>query len=152
MQQNCTSLCYYQCMVLGLYVSVGALLPWNTPWQRKIIHHCNSKRFNIAFFYLIQGLFGVLLFVYLPTLDPYPGYSPVRNELVEDSEYEELPGREPVCPERHVNIFSSTLSRALLVSDAFFWMWSKNLSVKELWPTCVPVSYTHLTLPTKRIV
>lgn len=80
---------------------------------------------------LVQGLFGVLLFVYLPTLDPYPGYSPVRNELVEDSEYEELPGGEQVCPERHVNIFSKIL---------FSWMnplmklgYRRPLTEKDVW-------------------
>ncbi|KAE9461431.1 hypothetical protein C3L33_06661, partial [Rhododendron williamsianum] len=39
-------------------------------------------------------------------LDPYPGYSPIRTESLDDTEYVELPGGEQVCPERHVNIFS----------------------------------------------
>ena len=43
---------------------------------------------------------------YMPTLDPYPGYTPVRTESVHETEYEELPGSEQICPERHVNIFS----------------------------------------------
>ena len=52
-------------------------------------------------------MFGILLLVYIPTLDPYPGYNPIRTELVTDAAYEELPGGELICPERHVNIFSS---------------------------------------------
>ena len=45
--------------------------------------------------------------MYVPDLDPYPGYTPMRTEFVDDAEYEELPGGEQICPERHVNIFSS---------------------------------------------
>jgi len=46
--------------------------------------------------------------VYLPSLDPYPGYTPIRNEaLVDNTDYEPLPGGEQICPERHVNVFSS---------------------------------------------
>lgn len=45
--------------------------------------------------------------MYVPELDPYPGYTPMRTELVDDAEYEELPGGEQICPERHANIFSS---------------------------------------------
>ncbi len=58
--------------------------------------------------YFLQVLFGVLLLVYVPQLDPYPGYTPIGAESVDDTAYEELPGVEQVCPERHVNVFSST--------------------------------------------
>ncbi|VAH36682.1 unnamed protein product [Triticum turgidum subsp. durum] len=46
--------------------------------------------------------------VYLPSLDPYPGYTPIRSELLVDdnTDYEPLPGGEQICPERHANIFS----------------------------------------------
>lgn len=53
-------------------------------------------------------LFGILLLGYIPSLDPYPGYVPVRTESEDNTEYEELPGGENICPERHVNILSST--------------------------------------------
>lgn len=46
--------------------------------------------------------------MYIPRLDPYLGYSPVQTESADKDEYEELPAGEYVCPERHVNIFSST--------------------------------------------
>ncbi|XP_058199762.1 ABC transporter C family member 2-like [Rhododendron vialii] len=55
---------------------------------------------------VVQVLFGALLLFYVPSLDPYPGYSPIRTESLDDNEYVELPGGEQVCPERHVNIFS----------------------------------------------
>ncbi|KAI3741552.1 hypothetical protein L1987_59226 [Smallanthus sonchifolius] len=55
----------------------------------------------------IQVLFGLCLLVYLPTLDPYPGYTPIRDESLDDAEYEELAGGEEICPERHTNIISS---------------------------------------------
>ena len=56
---------------------------------------------------LVQALFGILLLVYVPDLDPYPGYTPIQSELFADTAYEELPGGEQICPERHGNIFSS---------------------------------------------
>lgn len=55
----------------------------------------------------MKVLFGILLLVYVPDIDPYPGYNSIRVELSDDSEYEELPDSEQICPERHVNIFSS---------------------------------------------
>ncbi|CAL5367292.1 unnamed protein product [Camellia sinensis] len=51
-------------------------------------------------------LFGVFLFVYIPQLDPYPGYVPIRNDPLIDTKYEALLGGEHVCPERDASIFS----------------------------------------------
>ncbi|KAJ0240059.1 ABC transporter C family member 2 [Hirschfeldia incana] len=53
----------------------------------------------------VQALFGMLLFVHLPNLEPYPGYMQVRSETVDDHEYEELSEGQQICPERHANIF-----------------------------------------------
>ncbi|KAG7963324.1 hypothetical protein I3843_09G112700 [Carya illinoinensis] len=53
-----------------------------------------------------QVLFGILLVVYVPNLDPYPGYVLMQAESLHDVDYEALPGDEKICPERHVNIFS----------------------------------------------
>ncbi|KAG8652165.1 ABC transporter C family member 2 isoform X1 [Manihot esculenta] len=79
----------------------------------------------------VQVLFGILLLVYVPDLDPYPGYTPIRAESVEDAEYEELPGGEYICPEQHVNIFSKTI---------FAWMnpimklgYKRPLTEKDIW-------------------
>ncbi|CAL5409234.1 unnamed protein product [Camellia sinensis] len=65
---------------------------------------------SVLYMYLltlfIQVLFGVFLFVYIPQLDPYPGYVPIRNDPLIDAEYEALLGGEHVCPERDANLFS----------------------------------------------
>jgi ABC-type multidrug transport system fused ATPase/permease subunit len=55
---------------------------------------------------LCQVLFGILLLVYIPQLDPYPGYVPLWNDHLDDSKYEALLGGEHICPERHGNLFS----------------------------------------------
>lgn len=57
----------------------------------------------------MQVLFGVLLLVYIPNLDPYPGYSPVRNESEDNTAYEELAGGEQICPERKANLIARML-------------------------------------------
>ncbi|XP_022879360.1 ABC transporter C family member 2-like isoform X2 [Olea europaea var. sylvestris] len=79
----------------------------------------------------VQVLFGVLLLVYIPELDPYPGYSLVRDEYAENDAYEELPGGEQICPERHVNLFSKIM---------FSWMsqlmqlgYKRPLTEKDVW-------------------
>jgi len=45
--------------------------------------------------------------VYLPTLDPYPGYTPIGSDMIVEVAYDELPGGDMICPERSANIFSS---------------------------------------------
>ena len=58
----------------------------------------------------LQCLFGILMVAYLPSLDSYPGYTPIRSELlVDNTDYEPLPGGEQICPERQANIFSSKI-------------------------------------------
>lgn len=60
----------------------------------------------------MQLIFGILLLFYVPNLDPYPGYTPVRSDVhVDNTQYELLPGGEQICPERHANIFSSECIR-----------------------------------------
>ncbi|KAG6416777.1 hypothetical protein SASPL_124215 [Salvia splendens] len=54
----------------------------------------------------VQVLFGVLLAVYIPDLDPYPGYTPIQTESEDNTAYEELPGGEQICPERQANLIS----------------------------------------------
>ncbi|KAG2290989.1 hypothetical protein Bca52824_037658 [Brassica carinata] len=79
----------------------------------------------------VQVAFGTLLFVYFPNLDPYPGYTPLRTETSEDYEYEELPGGEQICPERHASLF-----------DRIFFSWlnplmtlgsKRPLTEKDVW-------------------
>ncbi|KAI4297457.1 hypothetical protein L6164_037348 [Bauhinia variegata] len=80
---------------------------------------------------VVQALFGILLLVYVPNLDPYPGYTPIRSELITDASYEELPGGEQICPEQHVNMFSRI---------TFAWMnpimklgYERPLTEKDVW-------------------
>lgn len=81
---------------------------------------------------LCQILFGILLLIYVPNLDPYPGYIPLRNEVpIDNTEYEQLPGGEYICPERHVNIFSKIF---------FGWMtplmqqgYKRPITEKDVW-------------------
>lgn len=53
----------------------------------------------------MQVLLGVLLIVYVPNLDSYPGYIPLLDSV--DDTKNEKPLGEHVCPERYANIFSS---------------------------------------------
>ena len=46
--------------------------------------------------------------MYVPTLDPYPGYTPIASEIVNDAAYDELPEGELICPERRAGLWSST--------------------------------------------
>ncbi|GLT97105.1 hypothetical protein SLE2022_146880 [Rubroshorea leprosula] len=55
---------------------------------------------------LCEVLFGVLLLVYVPNLNPYPGYVIIQSESLDNVEYEALPDGEQICPERQANIFS----------------------------------------------
>ncbi|KAL6214047.1 hypothetical protein ACLB2K_013485 [Fragaria x ananassa] len=78
-----------------------------------------------------QVLFGILLAVYVPNLVPYPGYTPIQTESIDDAAYEELPGGEHICPERQANIFSRGI---------FSWMnplmklgYKRPLTEKDIW-------------------
>jgi ATP-binding cassette, subfamily C (CFTR/MRP), member 1 len=63
---------------------------------------------------ILQFLFGILLLGHLPSLEPYAGYTPLRNEaLTDDTAYEPLASGENICPERHVDILSSKSSKSL---------------------------------------
>ncbi|CAI0545433.1 unnamed protein product [Linum tenue] len=80
---------------------------------------------------VVQVLFGILLLVYFPDTVPYPGYTPLRTNTLDDTEYEELPEGEYICPERHVNIFSSII---------FAWMsplmqlgYKRPITEKDVW-------------------
>ncbi|XP_049415408.1 ABC transporter C family member 2-like [Solanum stenotomum] len=79
----------------------------------------------------VQVLFGLLLLFYVPDVDPYPGYSPLRSESFDNTAYEELPEGEQICPERHANILSQIL---------FSWMnplmqlgYKRPLTEKDVW-------------------
>ncbi|XP_021729901.1 ABC transporter C family member 2-like [Chenopodium quinoa] len=110
--------------LVGDAVMLNLMLTLKEHYDRSVLYLYISE-------VVVQGLFGVLLFVYVPSLDPYPGYTPIRHEQIDDSEYEELPGGELICPERHVNIFSKIL---------FSWMnplmelgYKRPLTEKDVW-------------------
>ncbi|MFS8016082.1 putative ABC-type xenobiotic transporter [Helianthus anomalus] len=110
--------------LLGDAVVFGLVLSVSKYYTRYVLYLFVSE---VA----IQVLFGLCLFVYLPTLDPYPGYTPIRDESLDDAEYEELADGEQVCPERQTNIISSIF---------FSWMdplmslgYKRPLTEKDIW-------------------
>lgn len=54
----------------------------------------------------MQILFGALLLVHLPNLDPFSGYVPLRSESIDDNT-DETVGADRICPERYASILSS---------------------------------------------
>ncbi|CAN7049540.1 hypothetical protein IGI04_026558 [Brassica rapa subsp. trilocularis] len=80
-------------------VLLDLVLPLKNSVNRTALHLFISSRCS-------QALFGILLLVYIPELDPYPGYHILNNEPLDNVEYEALRGGENICPERHASIFS----------------------------------------------
>lgn len=85
--------------LIGEAVMLNLILSVKELYDRSILYLYISE-------VILQVLFGILLLFYVPDLDPYPGYTPMWTGSVDDAEYEEIPGGEQICPERHVNIFS----------------------------------------------
>ncbi|KAH7836909.1 hypothetical protein Vadar_007286 [Vaccinium darrowii] len=88
-----------------IYALVGDMVMLNLILSVKEFYNRSTLYLYISEV-IVQVLFGALLLFYVPRLNPYPGYSPIRTDSLDDTEYVELPGGEQVCPERHVNIFS----------------------------------------------
>ncbi|CAL5345401.1 unnamed protein product [Camellia sinensis] len=110
--------------LVGDIVMLSLILPVKEFYSRSVLFWYISEVF-------VQVLFGVLFLVYFPSMDPYPGYTPIRTESVDDTEYEELPGGEQICPEKNANIFSKT---------TFAWMnplmhlgFKRPLTEKDVW-------------------
>ncbi|CAH2034504.1 unnamed protein product [Thlaspi arvense] len=80
-------------------VLLDLVLPLNNSTNRIALYLCVSSRCS-------QALFGVLLLVYIPELDPYPGYHILNNEPLDNFEYDALRGGENICPERHAGFFT----------------------------------------------
>ncbi|WOG86165.1 hypothetical protein DCAR_0205366 [Daucus carota subsp. sativus] len=68
--------------------------------------YTRSILFDYLGTFFCKILFGMLLLVYVPHLDPYPNYIPLSTESFDDTKYEALLGGEHVCPEREANMFS----------------------------------------------
>ncbi|KAL7243212.1 hypothetical protein ACSBR1_015596 [Camellia fascicularis] len=110
--------------LVGDIVMLSLILPVKEFYSRSVLFWYIGEVF-------VQVLFGVLFLVYFPSMDPYPGYTPIRTESVDDTEYEELPGGEQICPEKNANIFSKT---------TFAWMnplmhlgFKRPLTEKDVW-------------------
>ncbi|KAF5944081.1 hypothetical protein HYC85_018158 [Camellia sinensis] len=110
--------------LVGGIVMLSLILPVKEFYSRSVLFWYIGEVF-------VQVLFGVLFLVYFPSMDPYPGYTPIRTESVDDTEYEELPGGEQICPEKNANIFSKT---------TFAWMnplmhlgFKRPLTEKDVW-------------------
>ncbi|KAF2310829.1 hypothetical protein GH714_017491 [Hevea brasiliensis] len=113
-----------------LYTLVGDAVMFNLILAVKEFYNSSVLYLYISEVF-VQVLFGILLLVYVPDLDSYPDYTPLRSEYVDDVDYQELPGGEYVCPEQHVNIFSKTI---------FAWMnpimklgYKRPLTEKDIW-------------------
>ncbi|EES12878.1 hypothetical protein BDA96_06G240300 [Sorghum bicolor] len=90
-----------------IYVMVGEAAMFNLVLSVRQYYSSSSIFYLYCSEIACQLLFGILMVVYLPSVDPYPGYTPIRNEvLVDNTDYEPLPGGEQICPERHVNVFA----------------------------------------------
>ncbi|OMO92329.1 hypothetical protein COLO4_17673 [Corchorus olitorius] len=88
-----------------VYVLVGDAVLLNVILQVKDLYSSYAVYLSISMV-ICQVLFGILLLVYVPELNPYPGYDLIKNESLDDEEYEPLPGGEHICPERQANICS----------------------------------------------
>lgn len=90
-----------------IYILVGEAAMFNLVLSVRQYYSSSSIFYLYCSEIIFKLLFGILMVVYLPSLDSYPGYTPVRHEaLVDNTDYEPLPGGEQICPERHANIFS----------------------------------------------
>ncbi|KAA8519399.1 hypothetical protein F0562_013655 [Nyssa sinensis] len=110
--------------LIGDAVMLNLILSVKELYNRSVLYLYISEVF-------CQVLFGVLLLVYVPTLDPYPGYSPMRTESVDNTEYEELPGGEQICPESHVNIFSKITFA--WINPLMYLGYKRPLTEKDIW-------------------
>ncbi|XP_017970733.1 PREDICTED: ABC transporter C family member 12 isoform X2 [Theobroma cacao] len=88
-----------------VYVLVGDAVLLNRVLPMKDLYSSYALYLSISLVFC-QVLFGILLFVYVPNLNPCPGYILIKSESLDDEEYEPLRGGEQICPERQANIFS----------------------------------------------
>ncbi|VVA93078.1 unnamed protein product [Arabis nemorensis] len=80
-------------------VLLDLVLPLKNSINRNALYLFISSRCS-------QALFGILLLVYIPELDPYPGYHILNNEPLDNIEYDALREGENICPEQRASIFS----------------------------------------------
>ncbi|KAK4782038.1 hypothetical protein SAY86_016140 [Trapa natans] len=88
-----------------IYVLVGEAVLLNLILDMRSFYPRSTLYIYISSI-ICQIIFGIMLFTYVPNLDPYPGYIILQSEPLDETQYEALPGEKQVCPERHVNILS----------------------------------------------
>ncbi|XP_059280880.1 ABC transporter C family member 12-like isoform X1 [Lycium ferocissimum] len=113
-----------------IYVLVGELVILNFILSMQSFY----SRFTLYIYYssvICQVLFGALLLIHLPHLDPFPGYVPLRSESVDDNNDETILGADHICPERHASILSRI---------SFGWItpllqrgYNRPITVKDVW-------------------
>ncbi|KAF5736367.1 putative mgatp-energized glutathione s-conjugate pump [Tripterygium wilfordii] len=88
-----------------IYVLIGNAVIFNLILPMR--EHCSRSALYLFLSNIFcQVSFGILLLVFVPNLDPHPGYTMIQVESSDNGEYEALPGGEQICPERHADIFS----------------------------------------------
>ncbi|XP_025884380.1 ABC transporter C family member 12 isoform X3 [Solanum lycopersicum] len=88
-----------------IYALVGELVILNFVFSMQSFY----SRFTLYIYYssvICQIVFGALLLVHLPHLNPFPGYIPLRSESVDDKTDETILGEDHICPERYACILS----------------------------------------------
>ncbi|CAJ1962148.1 unnamed protein product [Sphenostylis stenocarpa] len=113
-----------------IYAIVGEAVMFNFIISLKDFYSSSALYLYISEV-VAQVSFGILLLVYLPALDPYPGYTPIGSDMIAEAAYDELPGGEMICPERSANILSRIM---------FSWMnpimklgYERPLNEKDIW-------------------
>ncbi|KAJ4841657.1 hypothetical protein Tsubulata_010984 [Turnera subulata] len=99
---------YYTRSVISSVQAGTSLLEFFFSFSRDMFIKNRVRYSYFSCYFGIQVLFGILLLFHIPNLDPYPGYDTIQPESPDNGEYQPLCGEEQVCPERHVNLFSSS--------------------------------------------
>ncbi|KAL6843839.1 hypothetical protein ACP4OV_026410 [Aristida adscensionis] len=115
-----------------IYVLVGEAAMFNLVLSVRQYYSSSSIFYLYCSEIICEFLFGILMIIYLPNVDSYPGYTPIRNEaVVDNTDYEPLPAGEQICPERHANILSRIF---------FSWMtplmqqgYKRPITDKDIW-------------------
>ncbi|KAL8033751.1 hypothetical protein ABFX02_13G178300 [Erythranthe guttata] len=109
-------------VLVGDAVLLNLILPLKEFYVRSTLYLCITS-------VLFQVLFGLLLLLYVPNLESYPGYIPLLDSI--DDTKNDKPLGEQVCPERYASILSRIY---------FDWMtplmqqgFKKPITEKDVW-------------------
>ncbi|GMI96631.1 multidrug resistance-associated protein 13, ATP-binding cassette C12 [Hibiscus trionum] len=94
------------CVRFGIvYVLLGNAVLLNLVLPVKDLYSSYALYLSMGTFFC-KVLFGILLLVYFPNLNPCLGYILVQSKSSDDEEYELLSGMEQIFPERQANVIS----------------------------------------------